>query len=348
VNSSNALLEIGLPPAIVNQPTNLAVAVGDVATFNIAAEGTLPLNYQWSYNGTNLLDATNSLLAITNVQLSDAGNYAVQVSNAFGSEASTNAVLSVGERPAIAVQPINQTIPLGGVATFEVAATGTPPLNYQWSRGGTILVDATNSLLMITDLQLSDSGLYSVAVSSSWGSALSSNATLLVFALDHFAWDTIPSPRFVNVPFSVRVRGLDSTNGLVTAFTGSIALTSTPVISFNPSVSGGFVLGEWTGSVTVSQTATGAVLVAADGSGHSGSANPINVVGLPAMSLERSGNSLVISWPAEASGFALETSADLSSWSPLTLPIFLIGTNYETRVPMSAVKSFYRLRFMGP
>ena len=100
--------------------------------------------------------------------------------------------------------------------------------------------------------------------------------------------------------------------------------------------------------MTISQAATGAVLIAADGSGHSGHANPINVVGLPVLSLARSGTSLLISWPAEASGFALETSTDLLSWSPLTRPVFLVGDIYETRVPISAAKSFYRLRFMGP
>ena len=75
------------------------------------AEGTPPLSYQWSFNGTNLLDATNSVLVITNVQLTDAGNYAVEVSNVFGSEQSSNAVLVVGEPPAIVAQPADQINP---------------------------------------------------------------------------------------------------------------------------------------------------------------------------------------------------------------------------------------------
>src|ERR1019366_9411838 len=93
---------IGLPAVIVTQPTNLAVAVGEVAALGVVADGTAPLNYQWSVGGTNLGDATNNELGLTNVQLSDAGSYAVEVANAFGSEQSSNAVLSVGLRGEVA------------------------------------------------------------------------------------------------------------------------------------------------------------------------------------------------------------------------------------------------------
>src|SRR5664279_4679636 len=131
----------------------------------VVAEGTAPLGYQWSVGGTNLLDATNSVLVITNVQLSDAGSYVVEVSNAFGSEQSSNAVLSVGLAPAIVVQPMDQMVRLGGTAAFEVMAEGTAPLAYQWSLGGASLADATNSVLAITNVQWSDGGSCAVRVS---------------------------------------------------------------------------------------------------------------------------------------------------------------------------------------
>jgi uncharacterized repeat protein (TIGR01451 family) len=353
-NSSNALLTVVLVPAFVSQPTDQVVKLGDTATFEAVAVGTSPLNWQWSFNGKDLLDATNSVLVITNVQLSDADIYAVQVSNAFGSQKSSNALLSVSLPPAILVQPTNQILMAGGIARFGVVAADTPPLNYRWRRDGIDLVDAgrilgaNSSGLIISNLVQSDSGEYSIAVSNSSGSVFSSNATLFVYVIDHFAWDPIPSPRFVNVPFPVRIQASDATNGLLAGFTGSVVLTSTAGVPVDPSVSGDFVQGEWTGSVTVSQAATGAVLVADDGSGHLGYANPINVIGLPLLSVERSGGSLLISWSAEASAFALETSADLSSWSPLATPIDLSGGKYQIRVRISTTNSFYRLRFVGP
>ena len=58
----------------------------------------------------------------------------------------TIATLTVGLRPqgiaampsippSITTQPASQTIPYGGTATLTVAATGTPPLTYQWYQG---------------------------------------------------------------------------------------------------------------------------------------------------------------------------------------------------------------------
>ena len=346
--SSNAVLIVGEPPAMVAQPTNQTIRLGASAAFAVAAVGTAPLDYQWSFGGTNLVGATSNVLVIPNVQLNDAGGYAARASNAFGSANSSNALLTIGMPPAIAIQPTNLAVPVGGVATFNVVADGTAPLSYQWSFNGTNLVAATNSLLAITNVQLSDAGSYAVLVSNAFGVAYSSNSTLLVYVIDHFAWDPIPSPRFVNLAFPVKIQASDATNGLVSEFAGSVALRSTNGISVNPSASGPFVLGKWTGSVTISQAATGTVLVADDGFGHLGYSTPINVIELPSLSVTQSGGSLLISWPAEASAFALEKSVDLSSWSPEAGPIFLIGNKYVIRVQISATRSFYRLRFVGP
>ena len=61
----------------------------------MVASGSLPLSYQWNLNGTNLDGATNTSLTLSNMQLSQAGSYAVLVTNAFGSVTSSNAVLTV-------------------------------------------------------------------------------------------------------------------------------------------------------------------------------------------------------------------------------------------------------------
>jgi len=314
----------------------------------VVVAGTAPLAYQWSLGGTDLVDATNSVLAITSVQGGDVGSYAVVVSNAFGMASSSNVLLTIGLPAMIVQQPTNLAVAVGEVAALGIVAEGTAPLSYQWSLGGTNLVDATNNVLVLTNVQLSDAGSYAVEVANAFGSEQSSNATLLVYVLDHFVWDPIPSPRFVNVPFSVRIRASDATNSLLPGFTGRVALTTAVGVSVEPSMSGVFVQGEWTGLVTVSKAATGAVLVAADDFGHLGYANPIDVFNLPSLSIEQSGQSVLISWPAAGPAFVLETTSDFSSWSPLSPPIRLLGDKYEARVRILATKSFYRLRFGAP
>jgi len=94
-NSTIAVLTVNTSPSITTQPTNLVVVRGSNATFNVIAAGSAPLIYQWNFNGTNVAAATNSSLTLTNIQLNQAGNYAVLVTNLFGSILSSNAALTV-------------------------------------------------------------------------------------------------------------------------------------------------------------------------------------------------------------------------------------------------------------
>ena len=106
---------------------------GQTATFSVTATGTAPLSYQWSFDTTNIVGATNATLVLPGVQLTNAGIYAVVVSNPAGSALSSNATLTVLAPPAIISQPTNQMVYIGSTASFGVTASGTPPLSYQWS-----------------------------------------------------------------------------------------------------------------------------------------------------------------------------------------------------------------------
>ncbi len=83
-----------IAPSIIAQPAGQSVAQGSSVTIDIGFIGTQPLTYQWNINGTNISAATNSSLVLTNFQTSDAGAYAVVISNAVGSITSSNALLT--------------------------------------------------------------------------------------------------------------------------------------------------------------------------------------------------------------------------------------------------------------
>lgn len=76
-------------PVINTPPTDQVATPGGAATFSVVATGTGPLNYQWRFNGTNIANARNSSLTLTNVRPSMAGNYTVFVSNAGGAVSNT-------------------------------------------------------------------------------------------------------------------------------------------------------------------------------------------------------------------------------------------------------------------
>jgi hypothetical protein len=83
------------PPSIVTPPSSQNVNEGANVTFSVVADGALPLTYQWSRNGGDILGATNASYSINGVLPSQAGSYRVLVSNNLGSSNSVAAVLSV-------------------------------------------------------------------------------------------------------------------------------------------------------------------------------------------------------------------------------------------------------------
>lgn len=178
--SANALLTVGSAPVITNQPQNVEVMQGSDASFTVGVSGAAPLAYQWYYGGVALPLATNATLTLTNVQLANSGSYNVAVTNIFGAALSSTAVLTVDSPPAILIQPVGVSLYAGLNASFSVTASGSLPLDYQWQFDSTNINGATNSILTLTDVAVSQSGSYTVIVSNAFGSTNSSNAVLTV------------------------------------------------------------------------------------------------------------------------------------------------------------------------
>ncbi|HUJ12008.1 MAG TPA: immunoglobulin domain-containing protein [Verrucomicrobiae bacterium] len=87
-----------------------------------------------------------------------------------------------GSTPAtIQSDPVDQTVLVDQDVTFNVQASGTLPLFYQWYfNTNSPIADATNSSLMISSASFTDAGAYSVLVSNNYGSATSAVAQLTV------------------------------------------------------------------------------------------------------------------------------------------------------------------------
>lgn len=167
---------------------------------------------------------------------------------------------------------------------------------------------------------------------------------------DHFELAVIPSPRFSMTPFQVTVTAKDVSNETMTNYAGNITLGSTNGVPVGPSVSGGFIQGLWKGAITISQTVSNLVLRATDGTGHTGFANPIDVINPPFVHAESYGDVLIVYWPVDPAGFVLESSTHLDppQWIPVSDPPLQIGDQLVAPFEMSAGQCFYRLRFDGP
>lgn len=101
---------------------------------------------------------------------------------AWGFDALLKGEFADTDSPVITAQPAGAILTPGQSLSFSVTATGAATLTYQWFKDGQPLADggsisgATTATLTINPAQASDGGSYTVAVSNSAGSRLSSAA----------------------------------------------------------------------------------------------------------------------------------------------------------------------------
>ena len=212
----NAESFAGNPPQITSQPTNQTVPAGTNVSFVVGVTSDTPASYQWQLNGVNINGATSSTLNLTNVQIADEGGYRVLVSTPGGTTNSATALLRVNpSAPVITLHPTNLTVAATSNATFSVVAIGSIPLTYQWRVNTVALPDATNSSLVLSNVQGFSMGTYSVAVSNAYGFAISTGASLTV---------TPTAPRIISQPTNQNILLGSSAAFSVTAV-GSVPFT---------------------------------------------------------------------------------------------------------------------------
>jgi alpha-tubulin suppressor-like RCC1 family protein len=186
VTSSVAKLSIlDSPPIISVFPSNKAAYVSSTATFNVVADGSRPLFYQWFLGRTPILGATNASLLFTNVQFNQAGIYYVMVSNAFGSVECTNVTLSVFQIAAWGDNSAKQTnvparltnvvaIAAGGYHSLALRADGTVTAWGNNASGQTNIPVGLTTVAAIAagglhNLALKDDGAVVTWGDNSWG-----------------------------------------------------------------------------------------------------------------------------------------------------------------------------------
>ena len=220
VESSTATLttlSLFVPPAITAQPYKNSATVGSPVSFMVGASGFGPLTYQWLVNGTPVPSATSATLTIQHVQNSDAGTYSVVVSNPAGSEASIGAVLTVfpvAFAPIFQYQPSATSVTAGGTATLIVGVVGSPPITYQWSKGGVAIPGATSPSLTFVGATAADAGVYTVVISDGAGQVTTTGAALAVAPAG--GAPVIMSIQLQPVPVSTTVGGVATFSVAVT------------------------------------------------------------------------------------------------------------------------------------
>ena len=169
-------VNVATPPSITTHPSTLTVVAGENASFNVVADGSAPLHYQWKFNGEIIPNATGSTFTRSNAQPSHAGSYSVVVTNAAGSDESDATTLtinysliasatvggSVAKSPDQSSYASNSFVTLTATANAGFSFTGwsgdasgsTHPLNVTMTTNKTITANfatSTNDLILDND-----------------------------------------------------------------------------------------------------------------------------------------------------------------------------------------------------
>lgn len=148
-----ATLTVIVPPAITNQPVNLAVTNTQSAVFTVGASGIPAASYQWYFNGNPISGATSSSLNIANASPTNIGTYYALAQNAAGSAPSSNVTLTVNSLMGVtALSPTNGATGLCYDTPLTVTFSTPPVLR----KAGTIKIyNSTNSTTPVDTIDLS-------------------------------------------------------------------------------------------------------------------------------------------------------------------------------------------------
>lgn len=150
------------------------------------------INYLDLSNGVQKFNfATNLANALNYIKVGTDGNlYYFSISQ----NSLYKIIYSNNNSPVITDQPDNLSVSQGQQALFNVAASGSNPLSYQWKKNGTNISGANSSTYTINNVQTTHAGQYTVFISNSFGNVTSNVATLTVTAFNAKPVATIINP----------------------------------------------------------------------------------------------------------------------------------------------------------
>jgi hypothetical protein len=171
-----------VPNIYVEPPATVSVDENASITITAAADGSLPLAFQWFDQNMNPLPGqTNATLTLNNVSFATNGStFQLAVSNSFGVTTSSSVSLTVNHGPPVIVQDLTSLLlsALGATNVLTVSAIGTEPFTYTWYQNGSPISGATNS--SYTNITAYGSNSYYVNIANIYAPSTNSQTEVIV------------------------------------------------------------------------------------------------------------------------------------------------------------------------
>jgi hypothetical protein len=167
-----------VPPFIVKQPVEGTISIGSDYTFFVDLIGSPPFYYKWYKNDIPIGSGTDKELIIYDATLNDDASYYCVISNKSYSVQTDTVKLNIIIPPSIVLQPVSINTNPNTTIFFNVSATGSSPITYNWYKENTLISSSFNNLLYIFNAQTTDLGNYYCIISNQIGSVTSNTVQL--------------------------------------------------------------------------------------------------------------------------------------------------------------------------
>ena len=178
--SEAAEVAVVAAPNILTQPEGGFASLGGEFVLSVEANGSGDVTYQWRVDGVVLEGETKNVLRLSELKLSDAGAYSVEVVNEAGITMSDEAEVQVLIPVTMIEHPQNQSVLEGSLVLFEAVMSGSNPIAYQWYFDGSPIEGAVGASLRIENSSSESEGDYYLVASNSVSTVTSEAGTLVV------------------------------------------------------------------------------------------------------------------------------------------------------------------------
>ncbi|NBV65864.1 MAG: hypothetical protein EBR75_02060, partial [Actinobacteria bacterium] len=223
-----------------------APAISSFASSNVNTPSTAVFGSTVTITGTNILNATavklgttavssftvvNSTTITFTVNAPSGATYAISVTTAGGTAATSTNLMVTPEVPTISTQPSSATRSVGTSVTFTVgigslSETGTV-LSYQWKKGANNISGATSYSYTISSPTVADAGDYSVTISNT-----SANTTAISFVASNAATLTMNT---ANTTTTFTASSVSPVFGTGVTLTATVTAGATGTVAFKDS-----------------------------------------------------------------------------------------------------------------
>ena len=167
------------PTHIISNPIGVDACVGDNKTLSVLASGDGTLHYEWFKDNLTIGNNSNQLI-LNGLTAAEAGTYKVTVTGNCGSFNSTDAVVSIKDKPIILTQPTKSGGCVGSAAGLTVLTNGGNAYTYQWIKLPNTKLGGNTANISFTPLAQADTGVYKVEISNTCGLITSDTASIVM------------------------------------------------------------------------------------------------------------------------------------------------------------------------